>query len=49
VVTMMNVLSFNILPSVHVRLFLVSWGGVRLSLLETSANNWPIVPAPVDK
>jgi hypothetical protein len=26
--------------------FLVSWGGVRLSLLGTSATNWPIVPAP---
>jgi hypothetical protein len=26
--------------------FLVSWGGVRLSPLCTSANIWPIVPAP---
>jgi hypothetical protein len=25
---------------------LVSWGGVRLSPLGTSAANWPIVPAP---
>jgi hypothetical protein len=25
--------------------FLVSWGGVRLSPLGTSATNWPIVPA----
>jgi hypothetical protein len=28
------------------RLVLVSWGGVRLSPLGTSATNWPIVPAP---
>jgi hypothetical protein len=27
----------------------VSWGGVRLSPLDTSATNWPIVPAPDDK
>jgi hypothetical protein len=26
--------------------FLVSWGGVRLSPLGTSATIWPIVPAP---
>jgi hypothetical protein len=30
-------------------LFLVSWGGVRLSPLGTSATNWPIVPAPDDR
>jgi hypothetical protein len=29
--------------------FLVSWGGVRLSPLGTSAINWPIVPAPDDR
>jgi hypothetical protein len=28
---------------------LVSWGGVRLSPLGTSATVWPIVPAPDDK
>jgi hypothetical protein len=28
--------------------FLVSWGGVRLSSLGTSATDWPIVPAPDD-
>jgi hypothetical protein len=28
--------------------FLVSWGGVRLSPLGTSAANWPIVPVPDD-
>jgi hypothetical protein len=28
--------------------FLVSWGCVRLSPLGTSANIWPIVPAPDD-
>jgi hypothetical protein len=28
--------------------FLISWGGVRLSLLSTSATNWPIAPAPND-
>jgi hypothetical protein len=28
--------------------FFVSWGGVRLSPLGTSATNWPIVPAPDD-
>jgi hypothetical protein len=27
---------------------LVSWGGVRLSPLGTSATNWPIVPATDD-
>jgi hypothetical protein len=26
--------------------FLVSWGGLRLSPLDTSATNWPMVPAP---
>jgi hypothetical protein len=29
--------------------FLVSWGGVRLSPLGTSATNWPIVPARDDR
>jgi hypothetical protein len=29
--------------------WLVSWGGVRLSPLGTSATNWPIVPAPDDR
>jgi hypothetical protein len=29
--------------------FLVSWGGVRLCPLGTSATNWPIVPAPGDR
>jgi hypothetical protein len=28
---------------------LVSWGGVRLSSLGTSATNWPIVPASDDR
>jgi hypothetical protein len=37
-------------PLLHSRLvFLVSWGGVRLSPLGTSATNWPIVPAPDDR
>jgi hypothetical protein len=30
-------------------LFLVSWSGVRLSPLGTSATNWPFVPAPDDR
>jgi hypothetical protein len=30
----------------HKDFFNVSWGGVRLSPLHTSTNNWPIVPAP---
>jgi hypothetical protein len=29
--------------------FLVSWGGLRLSPLGTSATVWPIVPAPEDR
>jgi hypothetical protein len=29
--------------------FIVSWGGLRLSPLGTSATNLPIVPAPDDK
>jgi hypothetical protein len=29
--------------------FLVSWGGVRLSPLGTSATNWLILPAPDDR
>jgi hypothetical protein len=29
--------------------FLILWGGVRLSPLDTSATNWPIVPAPDDR
>jgi hypothetical protein len=28
---------------------LVSWDGVRLSPLGTSATNWPFVPAPDDR
>jgi hypothetical protein len=32
--------------SIHELFFLVSWGGVRLSALGTSATNWPTVPAP---
>jgi hypothetical protein len=35
-------------PPVHVSLFGVSWGGVRLSALSTSATIEPIVPAPDD-
>jgi hypothetical protein len=30
-------------------IFLVSWGGVRLSPSGTSANIWPIVPASDDR
>jgi hypothetical protein len=29
--------------------FLVSWGGVRLSPLGTSATNWPTVSDPDDR
>jgi hypothetical protein len=29
--------------------FLVSWGGVRLNPLGTSATTWPTVPAPDDR
>jgi hypothetical protein len=29
--------------------FSVSWVEVRLSPLGTSATNWPILPAPVDR
>jgi hypothetical protein len=31
------------------RFFLISWCGMRLSPLGTSANIWPIVPAPDDR
>jgi hypothetical protein len=34
--------------SIEILVFLVSWVGVRLSPLGTSATNWPIVPAPDD-
>jgi hypothetical protein len=37
------------LPLHEQGLFLVSWGGVRLSPLGTSATNSPIVPAPDDR
>jgi hypothetical protein len=30
-------------------IFLISWGGVRLSPLSTSVTNWPIVPVPDDR
>jgi hypothetical protein len=30
----------------YLTFFLISWVGVRLSPLGTSATNWPIVPAP---
>jgi hypothetical protein len=32
-----------------ISIFLVSWGGVRLSPLGTLATNWPIVPVPDDR
>jgi hypothetical protein len=35
--------------SVTDNFFIVSWGGVRLSRLRTSATIWPIVPAPDDR
>jgi hypothetical protein len=35
--------------SVHSLLSLVSWSGVRLSTLGTSASIWPIVPSPDDR
>jgi hypothetical protein len=31
------------------QVWLVSWGGVRLSQLGTSASNWRIVPAPDER
>jgi hypothetical protein len=31
------------------QVFLMSWGGVRLSTLRTSATMWPILPAPDDE
>jgi hypothetical protein len=34
--------------NIHRFLFLVSWGGVRLSPFGTSPTNWPVVPAPDD-
>jgi hypothetical protein len=37
------------LHGVSLVLFLVSWGGVRLSPLGTSATIWPTVPAPDDR
>jgi hypothetical protein len=36
-------------PEGYSSLFLVSWGGVRLSSLGTSPTVWPIVPAPDDR
>jgi hypothetical protein len=43
--------SLNIVYSttMAVVFFLVSWSGVRLSPLGTSATNWPTVPAPDDR
>jgi hypothetical protein len=39
----------NLKPYVRsMSLSLVSWGGVKLSPLGTSATIWPIVPAPDD-
>jgi hypothetical protein len=37
---------WRLLTPVHV---IVSWGGVRVSPLGTSATNWPIIPAPDDR
>jgi hypothetical protein len=37
------------ISSIGITFFLVSWGGVRLSPLGTSAINWLIVPAPDDR
>jgi hypothetical protein len=36
-------------PMFQCSFFVVSWGGVRLSPLSTSAANWPILPAPDDR
>jgi hypothetical protein len=41
--------STNINVRVAVSFSLVSWGGVRLSPLGTSATNWPIVRGPDDR
>jgi hypothetical protein len=40
-------MTFNKIQLIYrfIYFFLVSWGGVRLSPLGTSATNWPIVPA----
>jgi hypothetical protein len=43
------ILIFLLLIHDHPGFFLVSWGGVRLGPLGTSATNWPIVPAPDDR
>jgi hypothetical protein len=34
---------------VKATVFSVSWGGMRLGPLGTSATNWPILPAPNDR
>jgi hypothetical protein len=39
----------GITSALKVSFFLVSWGGVRLSSLGTSATNWPTVPARDDR
>jgi hypothetical protein len=44
----MTVILKGILSTKLAFFFLVSWCGVRLSPLGTSATNWPIVPAPDD-
>jgi hypothetical protein len=36
-------------PTTSFFFLLLSWGGVRLSPLGTSATNWPIVPVPDDR
>jgi hypothetical protein len=41
-----NTIQLNIRPiDVGLRFFLISWGGVRLNLLGTSATIWLFVPA----
>jgi hypothetical protein len=33
----------------YLYIFLISWGGVRLSQVGTWATDWPVVPVPVDR
>jgi hypothetical protein len=39
----------NLSSEKNIVFFLVSWGGVKLSPLGTSATNWFVLPAPDDR
>jgi hypothetical protein len=45
---LLRLVRYNYFQTLYIYIYLVPWGGVRLSPFGTSATIWPIVPAPDD-